>query len=135
MDFKAIQTNYIEEKHTKLLVKINPDYGVEKLVEQIVTGKWTLYDVTLDKILVGVFVCRTDKKITGENELVILHTVSVLKEKVPFFAILEPLIDEVAENSNCKSIRLHTTSDAVARLVKKHTDNYLLTETIFTKVL
>ena len=135
MDFIAEKTEYIADRHDVLIDNIKADYGTDKLIEQIKKKNWTLYDVELNDTLVGAFVCRIETLINGENELVILHTVSKLKDKIPLFAILEPLIDKVAKNSGCKTIRVHSTQESVTRLIKKHTSNYILSETIFVKVL
>ena len=135
MKFTANKTEYDKNKHGELFKKIDPEYGIEKLIEQVRNENWTVYDVLLDSVLVGIFICRVDKLINDDVELVILHVASKLTEPIAFFAVIEPLFDIIAKNSNCKTIRLHTVTDAVARLVVKHTDNFTVSETVFRKVL
>lgn len=135
MDFIATKTKYESKRHYDLLVKSGIDYGIERAIKQIEENNWTLYDVLLDKTLVGIFICRVDKQITDENELVILHAASVLEAHVPFYAILEPLFDIIAKESNCKSIRIHSFVESCARLIKKNSDNFKVAETILRKIL
>lgn len=130
---KALKVQYDKEVHLSLLKRINPDYGIKYLIEQLTEENWPLYNVVINDVIIGIFVCRLEEQITGKTELVILHTVSVLRQEIPFVVIIEPLIDEIARQSKCSLIRIYADNPAICKLIEKHTLNYKVTQTIYTK--
>lgn len=129
----ARKSPYNKENHLSLLERINPEYGIDILVEQLKTEKWMLYDVVINEKLIGIFVVRIEKQINDTIELVVLHTVSVLRQDIPFVVIVEPLIDEIAKLSKCKYIRIYADKPTICKLIEKHTNNYKWTQSIYTK--
>lgn len=130
---KALKVQYDKDEHLSLLKRINPDYGIKFLIEQLTEEKWPLYNVVINDVRIGIFICRLEEQITGKTELVILHTVSVLRQDIPFVVIIEPLIDEIARQSKCSLIRIYADKPAICKLIEKHTSNYKVTQTIYTK--
>lgn len=129
---KAVKTSYDKDVHRSLLKKIDIDYNINILIEQIESDRWILYDVIINEITIGLFIVKLEKQIDDTTELVILFAVSALQQKIPFIVIAEPLITDIAKQSKCKFMRLHSDSIAMNKLIEKHTQ-YKIIEYIYRK--
>lgn len=131
MDFIGTAVSFDKEKHGELLTKVNPKYGYNLLVQQLIDENWKLYEVKLEDSLIGLFICRTEKEIDGTFSLVLLHAVSQLKT-VAFHTVLEPLLDKIAKGGSFSVIWVHSDNKALDRIIEKHT-TYVHAESVYRK--
>lgn len=131
-NFIASKVKYDKDLHYPLIEKINPIYGLKVLINQLESENWILFDVTLNDGMVGIIICRIEKEINDTFELVILHVCSALHQEIPFIVIIEPLINDIAKKSKCKTIRVHSGKLSINKLIEKQT-KFKYFETVYIK--
>ncbi len=129
----AKKAAFDHEKHFALFQKINPDVGVDCLINFVQRDEITIYDVYAEGFFLGIFLTRVDQHLNGSLELVIMHAAAVVNPSVPITSILSPIFSKVATDRNIKFIRVHSDTKGMDRILEHN--NFKFLETVYRKAL
>lgn len=133
MIVEAVRSPFDAGKHAVLLKKLPFVVGVDDLAGLVQRGLISLFEVYADDKLLGIILGKVDRLWDGSFELAVLLGAAVDKPPIPFTRHLRPLLDQLAHDQGCKSIRIHSDQRGVSWIIEKN--NYRFLETVYRKVL
>lgn len=98
---------------------------------QIRTGHLLLYRVEQGGELIGIFTAFVDTAYNGNQDLVVVHAVSVSQQPTPYIVTLDPLISSLAKRSGFSRWRVHSQRPGISRRLEQH--GFKVSEIVYFK--
>lgn len=111
-----------------LVKKLNPCIGSDLLKENVEKGNIFLYSVAAEGYPIGIFFARIDKKYNGDEEIVIMFTVSDYKTPIPFYSLLSFCYEKISAG---RDIRIHSPNRVIDKFCESN--GYEFLESVFIK--
>lgn len=108
-----------EKTHAEVIRQCQTYEGLDYLRMHILNGDISLYEIFINESLLGVFLARVEKVLSGDLELVILNGRCYKGNKTGFTALCSPIFKLIAEQQAIKRIRLHSHSEGVNRIMEQ----------------